>query len=337
MRVLVYAPFCVAALLIGWYVFAPQPVAERPAVQPSVSLASPATTQSAFRPMLDQPAATPVVASQQGTEVDGVLEVDAHGNLIITEQLRHLFDYFYTTVGELSFEQASDRIRQHLSAHLHQPALDQARGLLDDYIAYKTALVELEQRFPVVADIQALRSRSDAVQRLRASLFSPEAHRAFFAAEEIFDNFTLERLAIVHDDNIPSTDKAAMIEDLREGMPEDMQDLLVPQIHQELTEQTEALQASGADARQIRDLRLSLVGPDATGRLEVLDAQRQRWQQRVAAFSAERETIMQHPGLAEVDRQRAIDDLAAQHFAPNERLRLTSLLEQTAGDEIDRP
>lgn len=337
MRALVYAPFFAAALLIAWYLFVPESAVEPTAPQPAVSQASPVNAQPAYRPNLSQPATAAEVASQQGTEVDGVLEVDPSGNLIITEQLRHLFDYFYTTVGEVSFEQASERIRRHLRDNLQQPALDQALGLLDDYIEYKTALVELEQAFPVVADIQALRSRNDAVQRLRATLFSAQAHRAFFAAEEVFDSFTLERLAILHDDNIATADKAAMIEDLREGMPEEMRDLLVPQIHQVLTEQTQTLQAAGADAAQIRELRMSLVGPEATGRLESLDIQRQRWQQRVTAFNAEREAIMQHPGLAEVDRQRAIDELAAQRFAPNERLRLASLLEQTGSEEPDRP
>lgn len=337
MRVVVYTPFFAAALLVGWYVFAPSPAVAPAGAQPSVGQAPQVTPQAPFRPRLEQPEITPLADSQQGTEVDGVLGVDANGNLVISEQLRHLFDYFYTTVGEVSFEQASERIRQHLRAQLRQPALDQALSLLADYIAYKTALVELEQAFPVVTDIQALRSRHDAVQRLRASLFSAEAHRAFFAAEEAFDRFTLERLAILHDENIPGTDKAAMIESLREGMPEEMQDLLVPQIHQVLTEQTQALQAAGADAGQIRELRLSLVGPDATGRLEALDVQRQQWQQRVAEFSAEREAIMQHPGLAEADRQRAIEELATQRFAPNERLRLAALLEQSASGETDRP
>ena len=334
MRVLVYTPFFAAALLVAWYLYEPLNPPGREPAQPLTSQAAPAVSQPPVRSLPAPPA--PLAASQRGTEVDGSLEVDPSGNLVITEQLRHLFDYFYTTVGEVSFEEASDAIRLHLRAHLQQPALGQALDLLEDYIEYKTALVELEQAFPVVADIQSLRSRNDAVQRLRARLFSAEAHQAFFAAQEVFDNFTLERLAILHDENIPGADKAAMIEDLREAMPEEMQDLLVPQIHQVLTEQTQALQAAGAHAGEIRELRMSLVGPEATGRLESLDAQRQRWQQRVADFTSERQAILDQPGLAEMDRRRAIEELATQRFAPNERLRLTALLEQSTAEEPDR-
>jgi lipase chaperone LimK len=316
-------------LLLGWHYLAPdEPVSE------VASNAAPLTSMPAA-PLLpvtqsDQSLPSgPAIVSQQGTEVDGLLEVDQQGNLLITEQIRHLFDYFYTTVGEVSFDQATDNIRQHLRGQLQQPALGQALALLDDYIEYKTALVELEQAYPVIADIDGLRARGDAVQRLRAGIFSAEAHRAFFAADEVFDQFSLARLAILHDANIPAEDKGAMIESLRQGLPEDMQDLLVPQIHQVLTEQTQALQSEGADAAQIRELRMSLVGPEATGRLETLDTQRQQWRQRVEAFNAERRSIIEHPGLAEADKQQAIEDLASQRFAPNERLRLASLIDDT--------
>lgn len=337
MRPLVYAPFLAAALLLGWHYLTPEAPAPELAPDPLATTAAATEDLPVFIRPADQSLPAPPAASLQGTQVDGMLEVDRNGNLVVSEQLRHLFDYFYTAVGEISFDQASGNIRQHLASQLQQPALAQALELLDDYIEYKTALVELEQSFPVTADIQALRSRADAVQRLRATIFSAQAHQAFFAAEEVFNAFTLERLAIMHDDNIPAADKAAMIEDLRLGLPEEMQDLLVPQIHQVLTEQTRSLQEDGADPAQIRDLRLSLVGPEATERLESLDAQRQQWQQRLDEFSAERRAIVEQTGLAEADKQRAIEELAAQRFAPNERLRLASLLENPGEPESGTP
>lgn len=329
MRSIVYVPFLVAALLLGWLYLQPTP--------PPAEIASPAASEAtspvplqAITSVSEEPvSAAPLIPSLQGTQVDGILEVDRNGDLLVTEQIRHLFDYFYTTVGEVSFEQASANIRQHLTARLQQPALGQALALalLDNYIEYKTALVELEQAFPVAGDINALRARGDAVQRLRASIFSAEARQAFFAAEEVFNSFTLERLAIMHDDNIAIEDKGAMIENLRQSLPAEMQDLLVPQIHQLLIEQTTGLQAAGGDAAEIRELRLSLVGPEATGRLESLDLQRQQWQQRVDEFNAERLTIVNHPGLADIDKREAIRDLAAQRFAPSEQLRIASALD----------
>lgn len=332
MKALIYLPFAAAALLVGWQVLAPQDhVTTQRAPVPEAASAAPTSQpmrQMTHRLGLSSP--TDGIDSLRETEVDGTLEVDAQGNLVISEQLRYLFDYFFTAVGEISFDEAAERIRIYLASQLQEPALAQSLALLQNYIDYKTALVELERSFPVVADIAAIRAREDEVQRLRARLFSPEAHAAFFAAEEVYNHFTLERLAILQNPNLDDGDKAAMIENLRQSLPDDVQDLLIPQIHQELTVQTEQLLEQGADPRAVRELRLSLVGPEATGRLEDLDQERQQWQQRLDDFSTEREAILNYQGLAEDDKQAAIDELLQARFNSNEQVRVSSLLDMAA-------
>ncbi len=332
MKALIYLPFAAVALIVGWQLLAPETpvIAERSlseqAEQPAPAFEPiPLTTA---RLGLSSP--TDGIASLRDTEVDGTLEVDAQGNLVISDQLRYMFDYFFTAVGEVSFDEAAERIRLYLASQLQEPALGQSLTLLQSYIDYKTALVELEQNFPVVADIGGLRQREDEVQRLRARLFSPEAHAAFFASEEIYNHFTLERLAILQDSTLSDDDKAVMIEQLRQSLPEDVQDLLIPQIHQELTVQTEQLLEQGADPSEVRELRLSLVGPEATGRLEDLDLERAQWQQRMDDFLTERDTILSYQGLAEDDRQAAIEELLETRFNDNERVRVASLLDMEA-------
>lgn len=329
MKALIYLPLAVAALLIGWQLWVPEeplvaarePVPPLTAAQPTYQAMQPSSSR------LGLTSPTDGIDSLRDTDVDGSLEVDAQGNLVISEQLRHLFDYFFTSVGEISFDEAAERIRLYLASQLREPALAQSRTLLNNYIDYKTQLVELEQSFPVVADITALRAREDQVQRLRAQLFSAQAHAAFFAAEEVYNHFTLERLAILQDPNLSDDDQALMIESLRQSLPDDVQDLLIPQIHQELTLQTEQLLEQGAPSSEVRELRLSLVGPEATGRLEELDQERQQWQQRMDDFSAERQAILRDQGLAARDRQAAIAELLDSRFNANERVRVASLLE----------
>ncbi|PRB77437.1 lipase secretion chaperone [Pseudomonas sp. MYb185] len=332
MKAVIYAPLLISAALLGWHFLGPAdgpatqaPLAERSGPQQEAGKTILPMSTSAAR----QPATVsgPAPTSLRDTAVDGMLEVDHRGNLLITDQIRHLFDYFFTTVGEESFDSAAARIRHYLASQLRQPAQDQALDLLERYIEYKTELVALEEHFPVLADLDELRAREDAVQRLRAGLFNTETHAAFFAAEEVYNSFTLERLAILHDDSLADEDKAGRIEALRNDLPEAMQDLLVPQIHQELSQQTRSLQEQGASPEQIQQLRLNLVGPEATGRLETLDRQRQQWQQRLEDFNHEREAILQHPGLADSDKQQAIDSLLEEQFEPSERLRVSSLLD----------
>lgn len=324
MKAVIYFPLLGCILLLGWY-FAtdrqPVPHSTAPVISTAPSAPTPAPTPWQ-QPAVPDSTATPLPASVRGTDVDGRLEVDARGNLLISSQIRHLFDYFLSLVGEESPAATHQRIRDYLAQQLQQPALDQALTLLDSYLAYQQQLADLESRFPVTESLEDLFAREQAVQRLRATLFSREAHEAFFAGEEIYNNFTLERLAIRRDSTLDEQEKASAIEALRESLPEEMLQLLVPQVHQELRQQTLALREAGADEGQIRQLRMELLGPEATSRLEALDQQRSEWRERVAAFNTERETILAQQGMAEADRQAAVNALMQEQFTETERLRL---------------
>ena len=325
MKFIIYLPLLTSALLLGWYLFAGNE-APTPAPAPAVTAQD---SRISAPPSLPQPSAaarlTPAAqepTSLRGTQVDGELLVDARGNLVLTSQVRHLFDYFLSLIGEESSLQARQRIRDHLTAQLDQPARGQALELLETYLDYQYQLVDLEARFPVAERLEDLLAREQAVQQLRARLFSREAHEAFFAGEEIYNNFTLERLTIQQDPSLSDREKGLAIEALRENLPEEMRQLLVPQIHNDLREQTLALRAAGADEGRIRQLRMGMLGPEATERLEELDRSRAEWRERVAAFQQERERILSQPGLADSDRRAAVNALLEEQFTANERLRL---------------
>lgn len=325
MKLIIYLPLLTSALLLGWYLSsgneAPTP-APAPAVTAQDSrISAPPSLPPPSAPARLTPAAQEPT-SLRGTEVDGELLVDARGNLVLTSQVRHLFDYFLSLIGEESGLQARQRIRDHLTAQLDEPARGQALELLETYLDYQYQLVDLEARFPVAERLEDLLAREQAVQQLRARLFSREAHEAFFAGEEIYNNFTLERLTIQQDPSLSDREKGLAIEALRENLPEEMQQLLVPQIHNDLREQTLALRAAGADEGRIRQLRMGMLGPEATERLEELDRSRAEWRERVAAFQQERERILSQPGLAESDRRAAVNALLEEQFTANERLRL---------------
>lgn len=325
MKLIIYLPLLTSALLLGWYLFS-DGEASAPAAAPAVAAQDKRiNTRATLPPPIAPARLTPAAqepTSLRGTEVDGELLVDARGNLVLTSQVRHLFDYFLSLIGEESSQQARQRIRDHLTAQLDEPARGQALELLETYLDYQYQLVDLEARFPVAERLEDLLAREQAVQQLRARLFSREAHEAFFAGEEIYNNFTLERLTIQQDPSLSDREKGLAIEALRENLPEEMQQLLVPQIHNDLREQTLALRAAGADEGRIRQLRMGMLGPEATERLEELDRSRAEWRERVAAFQQERERILSQPGLADSDRRAAVNALLEEQFTANERLRL---------------
>ena len=325
MKLIIYLPLLTSALLLGWYLFS-DGEASAPAAAPAVAAQDKRiNTRATLPPPIAPARLTPAAqepTSLRGTEVDGELLVDARGNLVLTSQVRHLFDYFLSLIGEESSQQARQRIRDHLTAQLDEPARSQALELLETYLDYQYQLVDLEARFPVAERLEDLLAREQAVQQLRARLFSREAHEAFFAGEEIYNNFTLERLTIQQDPSLSDREKGLAIEALRENLPEEMQQLLVPQIHNDLREQTLALRAAGADEGRIRQLRMGMLGPEATERLEELDRSRAEWRERVEAFQQERERILSQPGLADSDRRAAVNALLEEQFTANERLRL---------------
>ncbi len=272
-------------------------------------------------------------ASFAGTDVDGRFRVDATGNLIISEDIRRIFDYFLASIGEESLQASVERLRGYIDGQLQEPARARAQALLDQYLAYKRELVLLERDLPQMANLDAMRQREAAVQALRTRLFDSETHQAFFAREEGYNRFTLERLAIQHDARLSAEEKGLAVDRLRAALPEDLQDAVLPQLQQELRQNTARLQAEGANAAQIRQMRQQLVGAEATSRLEVLDNQRQNWQRRLDDYLAAKARIEASEGLSSSDKHAAIEALATERFDERERLRLDAAEQLAAANK----
>ncbi len=298
-----------------------KPVTEtRTAAIKSEAPPAPAAAHSQTAPSKQAIPALP--QSFSGTEVDGQFRLDNAGNLLITVDIRRIFDYFLSSFGEDSIGQSIERLQAYISSELQNPARDQALNLLVQYLEYKTQLLQLEKELPQMASLSAMSQREQSVQALRAAIFSQEVHRVFFADEEAYNQFTLQRLTISQDPSLSPEQKAAALDQLRNSQPAELQAQLVPQLQLELRQQTAALQAQQASPAQIRQLRLQLVGGEATERLEVLDQQRQAWQQRINAYRQEKALLEASTGLSSSDKHNAIAQLSEALFSPQERLRL---------------
>lgn len=286
---------------------------------PQVRASSPATV-SRGPVEIRQPSAPP--PSFAGTQVDGQFRLDAAGNLLIDGDVRRVFDYFLSALGEEPLDSSVLRLRRHIEQQLKQPAEGQTIGLLGQYLDYKRQLLALEQQHSRTADLVAMRERLDAARALRARVFDAQTHQAFFATEEARDEFTLARLAILHDPYLSAAEKGDAIDRLHGAQPAEMLDAMAPRLQQELRAQTRQLQASGATPAQLRQLRQQLVGNAAAERLEALDAQRRNWLQRLNSYRAEKTELEQSRGLSETDREAAIARLTSERFSAAERLRL---------------
>lgn len=273
-------------------------------------------------------------SSFEGTHVDGVFRLDADGNLLISEDIRRIFDYFLAAVGEEPLRASVARLRAYIAAQLPVHAREQALALLNQYLDYKRELVLLERDLPQMANLDALRQREAAVQALRARLFDSQTQQAFLGREEAYNQFSLQRLAIANDRQLD--DNAKAIDQLRNSLPAEMQDAVLPQLQNDLRQQTAALQAAGAKPEQIRQLRQQLVGAEATQRLEALDQQRQTWKKRIAQYRHEKSAIENNSGMSASDKRAAINQLAVEKFDERERLRLEAA-EQLSTQQEPQP
>lgn len=339
-KALLLLPLLFAACLALILKLQPEQQATLPSPSAAPTPAPDTAPTTAAPPPATAPAPAPANADKldlprsfSGTEVDGSFRVDSAGNLIVSEDIRRIFDYFLASVGEESLVASVERLRSHIDRQLDEPARARAQQLLEQYLAYKGELVLLERDLPQMANLDAMRQREAAVQALRARIFDSETHQAFFAREEGYNRFTLERLAIQHDSQLGDEAKGAAVDRLRASLPEELQDAVLPQLQQELREHTARLQASGASAAQIRQMRQQLVGAEATTRLENLDSQRQDWQRRLDGYLAAKASIQANQGLSASDQAAAIEALASERFDERERLRLDAAEQLAAARE----
>jgi lipase chaperone LimK len=266
--------------------------------------------------------------SLQGTEVDGELEVDAAGRLKITGGIRRVFDYFLSAVGEEPLESTLKRIRAYIRHKLPAGAAAEADRLLDSYIAYKPALDSIPQvqASPGNVDLAALRRQMQQVQALRTQFFTPEVVTAFFGDEDTYDRYTLERLDVMQDKSLTPEQRAVRLAALEQQLPDAMRESIrvINQV-QNLDAMTREWKQKGGSPAELRQIRESLVGPEAADRLEALDQENAQWDQRMASWYAERDAILANRGLSEQDRQRAVEEARRTRFNAQELVRVESL------------
>lgn len=268
----------------------------------------------------------------RGASVDGSVKTDENGNLIIDRELRRLFDYFLLATETDPLEDAVNRLKKYLEDSVEQPALDQVLSVLDQYLAYKMRLVELEEGMQLAdgqantATTEKIAQHLDAVSQLRREMLTAEVVEAFFGAEESHNRYLLARFQILSNPNLTDAQKAEQLALLTGSLPPETREAMErPYFHSRLSNQTEALRASGANESEIRQLRMATVGPEATARLEALDTRRKEWSNRLERYRNERKEILANKGLSELDRQQALEALLERSFKEDERIRVRAL------------
>ncbi|GGY11981.1 lipase secretion chaperone [Paludibacterium paludis] len=262
---------------------------------------------------------TGVALSQQGTQPDGAAR-EAHGRPVADAALRRLFDYHLAALGEKS----AAAIRQSLAAALPAGLDARARGavldLFDRYRAYKQAVAA---RTPGAEE--SMKARLDAMRALRGRFFREEEARGLFGDSDRFDDFSLGLLAIRADPSLSAQEKTRRAGELEAALPAAMQEARREAVaHTALADQEAALLSQGGGDDDLYRLRSRVAGQAAAGRLAEMDRRQTDWQNRIAAYRAERERLAGNARLSPAERETALADYALAHFDSHERRRLAA-------------
>ncbi len=280
------------------------------------SSAAPAVALPTFRTGLED-----LPASLRGTEVDGELQEDAQGHLVIARGVRAVFDYFLSTRGEQPDAVIHERIRAYIRYHLKSIAAGEALALLDHYLAYQLdvdgALSTLRAN-----DLDALRNRVATIERLRNQHFDPTVVQAFFGDENTYDHYTLDKMTVLADGSLSPQQKAARLRELRQALPASLREHLdVAEQVQSLNDVTEQWRARHGSPAELRAIRESMVGAPAADRLEALDREEGAWDARIQSYLQARQAVLADPTLVDATKQQRIAALRSSSFSGPEQLR----------------
>jgi lipase chaperone LimK len=273
-------------------------------------------------------------SSLNGTLLGAQLETNEQGHLIISDDIKYIFDYFLSTITEEDLDTILLRIDEYLNHYLEEPALSESKTILAHYIELKKSLLELEQEMGAertnLAEEQLvggqyldlLRERLNLRNALRAEHLDPEVNEVFYQDEEVYDEYTYSRLRINADKSLQPDERAAQIAELQQQLPEDVQhSMRETQIIDELNDKTEQLLAEGGSQQQVRELRKEMFGEEAANRFDALDNKRAQWKARMDIYLTERTKILNTEGLPQEVLQLQVNTLRETHFEASEQMK----------------
>jgi lipase chaperone LimK len=275
----------------------------------------------------------PFVRSMQDTVPDGDLQTLQGGNgagassALAYGELKRLFDYYLSAVGEQSIDAIMAHIRGELQRRLPAAQAQKAQRLLGLYIAFKRELVDLEGKPELGGNgVQAIRKRMLAQQDLRARYFSADETQGMFGFEDAYDMDAVARLEVSQNPALSALEKKQQLAALDAAMPANLRaerdaTSVVVRVEQQALE----LRAKGASEDDIYRMRAKEFDPQAAARLADVDREEAAWKARIQRYLDERAKLLQSlAGAPESERQGALAQLQQSLFSQAERPRLVA-------------
>lgn len=250
------------------------------------------------------------------TTIRGQLSIQDNGSLLITDEIKKRFDYFYMMIGDRSLAEINAIIVDHIHQELSEPAQSQALQLLQQYTDYLTEYNTFSQGL----DIQMMQDDplwvAGEINNMRIFHLGEKTTEIFFSQQEMLRN------------NYLQPENEALSTNLRANQKKTLQ-------LTNLQQQTAALKANYSDNETIHSMRIELVGEDAANRLALLDISRQQWQEKQLAYQVLKAQWSNTSGLSNNDKITAFEKQAIQNLgltsAELKRLRAIDYIQSKRG------
>ncbi|WP_201555860.1 lipase secretion chaperone [Psychrobacter sp. 72-O-c] len=270
--------------------------------------------------------------SLQDTDVDGEIIIDENKQLVVTEGLRRLFDYFLSAMGEENEATIVARVEAYIRHHTPEPAASSAIDIFHQYISYLKELDGLQDSYGNLQmqatqagklDLNLIAQRGQDVNRIRQKLFDENTIQAFFGGEDAYEDYSVAMVSIEQDNSLNAAQKKTSREDYISRLPEGeiKQNFQKQANFGELTQRTEEMKAKGASKEELFVMRRGLVGEAAASRLAIVDTEDANFDARFNQYQTKRQALIKNAG-SETKAQVQIDQLERSQFSDTERKRL---------------
>ena len=271
--------------------------------------------------------------SLKGTQVDGEIIIDENKQLVVTEGLRRLFDYFLSAIGEEDEAVIFARVERYIRHHTPEPAASQAVAIFGNYVAYLKALPDIEKRYGNLQlqasksgelDLNAIAQQRQEVASLRQQYFDKTTIEAFFGAEDNYDDYSMEMVRINQNEQMSEAQKQAARQDYVSRLPDGaIKTNIMQQANlNELMARTERMKAAGASPEALYNMRRELVGAPAAERLAQVEQEDADFDQRFTQYQTQKQRLL-NQSANPAEAQIQIDQLEQQLFNDAERKRLS--------------
>ncbi|WP_283788548.1 lipase secretion chaperone [Bermanella sp. WJH001] len=260
------------------------------------------------------------------TEIAGLIRTDDNGQLIVDTEFKAFMDYFLSSVGQVTPQEALERLRLHFYKDLPEHAAEQAMEVLKNYLAFK------EDSFDALArPIDAERSEYDANYRydildqglqtlydLRRTHLGAQVAEALFYEDEAYAHYTLTKMKADLNENLSVEERQQLKAIAKAQLPENMKEIIIRQEQQAHAMQAYSnLLADNPSTEEVTAFAFEHFDSEqAQAIIEDYQAQttlKNKYNQFSQAIAQ-----LNNQGLDAASEQQAIKDMAAQYFTHEE-------------------